>query len=305
MCTTCGRPWVVCKGDCGCKKSCCNNVNFCEYGRAVPGCIRERAPECPMQAVIPSVVVESVSNLKNLADCFVHVTNINTTFYIDDKHRTMVTWAGPVEYNNYDLDTNSLGLRSQFLLDFANNRAAYYNATGEYEVFGLDESSNSGDTYTISIADGVSGSVGLPFENIYSTEGCYYKSVSYDNSGIVHEFDVTNSAGTTLSTDELFALKDTFLNSKFKFTTTVQYGSGTPKTILIEATPSNITVQEEYGDSGIIVSGMFSVDERELTETIGVMQHAPLRWSLMLEISGGEPYWARFTVEKIDSTLGE
>ena len=139
MCTTCGRPWVVCKGECGCNKPCCNKVNFCEYGRAVPGCIRERAPGCPMQAVIPSVVVESTSNLKNLADCFVHVTDINTTFYIDDKHRTMITWAGPVEYNNYDLDANSLGLRSQFLLDFANEQGAYYDKTGAYQIFKFGE----------------------------------------------------------------------------------------------------------------------------------------------------------------------
>ncbi len=139
MCTTCGRPWVVCKGECGCKKSCCNNVNFCEYGKKVSGCLRSVEPSCPMQAVIPSVVVEDVTGLKNLADCFVHVTNINTTFYIDDKHRTMVTWAGPVEYDNYDLEANTLGLRSQFLIDHANDYAAYYNKTGEYQKFNFSE----------------------------------------------------------------------------------------------------------------------------------------------------------------------
>lgn len=140
MCTTCGRPWVVCKGECGCKKPCCNKVNFCEYGRAVPGCIRERAPECPMQAVIPSVVVEDLSGLKNLADCFAHVSSINTTFYIDDKHRTTVTWAGPVEYDNYDLAANTLGLRSQFLIDRASNRGAYYDKTGAYQSFDFGDS---------------------------------------------------------------------------------------------------------------------------------------------------------------------
>lgn len=134
-CTTCGRPWVVCKGDCGCKKSCCNNVNFCEYGEKVPGCLRSVEPGCPYQAVIPSVVVDNISGLKNLADCFVHVTSINTTFYIDDKHRIMTTWAGPVEYDNYDLTANSLGLRSQFLIDFANDRGAYYDKTGKYQEF--------------------------------------------------------------------------------------------------------------------------------------------------------------------------
>ncbi len=141
MCTTCGRPWVVCKGECGCKNSCCCNkkVNFCEYGRMAKGCIREVKPECPMAAVIPSVVVDDKSNLKNLADCFVHVTSINTTFYIDDKHRMMITWAGPVEVDNYDFRENPLGLRSQTVYDFANNIAAYYNATGEYRLMILDE----------------------------------------------------------------------------------------------------------------------------------------------------------------------
>ena len=103
------------------------------------GCIREKNPECPMAAVIPSVVVDSTSNLKKLADCFVHVTSINTTFYIDDKHRMMITWAGPVEVDNYDFANNPLGLRSQVVYDFANNVAAYYNATGEYRLMTLDE----------------------------------------------------------------------------------------------------------------------------------------------------------------------
>lgn len=143
MCTTCGRPWIVCKGECGCEKPCCCNkkVNFCEYGRMAHGCIRERAPECPMQAVIPSVVVDSISNLKNLADCFAHVTSINTTFYIDDKHRTMITWAGPVEVDNYDFANNPLGLRSQVVYDFANNIAAYYNKTGAYKTFTINQPS--------------------------------------------------------------------------------------------------------------------------------------------------------------------
>lgn len=131
-CTKCGRPMAYCKGQC------CGKAKGChcqEYGPKVCGAIRPGEPKCPYQAVIPSLTVESVSNLKDLADCFVHVSDINTTFYIDDKHRIMTTWAGPVEYNNYDLDANSLGLRSQFLLDFANNRGAYYNKTGNYKVF--------------------------------------------------------------------------------------------------------------------------------------------------------------------------
>ena len=90
-----------------------------------------------MVAVIPSVTVESKENLKDLADCFVHVTNINTTFYIDDKHRVMITWAGPVEIDDYDYQNNPLGLRSQTVYDFENNRAIYYNKTGGYRLITL------------------------------------------------------------------------------------------------------------------------------------------------------------------------
>ena len=129
-----------------CKGQCCGKAKGCdcqEYGPMVPGCIREVKPGCPYRAVIPTLTVEDKSNLKDLADCFVHVSNINTTFYIDDKHRTIVTWAGPVEYNNYDLDTNTLGLRSQFLIDFANEQGAYYDKTGNYKVFNFGN--NAGD----------------------------------------------------------------------------------------------------------------------------------------------------------------
>lgn len=138
-CESCGRPMAYCKGQC------CGQPKGCscqEYGPMKAGCLREIEPSCPYQAVIPTLTVEDKSNLKDLADCFVHVSNINTTFYIDDKHRTIVTWAGPVEYDNYDLDANSLGLRSQFLIDHANDYAAYYNKTGEYQKFNFSE----GDT---------------------------------------------------------------------------------------------------------------------------------------------------------------
>lgn len=92
-----------------------------------------------MNAVIPAVTVEDVSGIKNLADCFVHVANINTTFYIDDKHRMMITWAGPVEADNYDYENNPLGLRSQMVYDFANNRAIYFNKVGEYKMIDFKE----------------------------------------------------------------------------------------------------------------------------------------------------------------------
>ena len=92
-----------------------------------------------MVAVIPAITVDDVSGIKNIADCFVHVSNINTTFYIDDKHRMMITWAGPVEADDYDYKNNPLHLRSQTVYDFSNNRAIYYNKTGEYRVITLGE----------------------------------------------------------------------------------------------------------------------------------------------------------------------
>lgn len=135
-CTQCGRPMAYCKGQC------CGKPKGCqcrEYGPSVCGAIRQCEPKCPFTATIPSVVVEHADSLKDLCNTFVHVSDINTTFYIDDKHRPIITWAGPVEYDNYDLALNSLDLRSQFLIDFANNRGAYYNKTGSYQIFNFGE----------------------------------------------------------------------------------------------------------------------------------------------------------------------
>ena len=144
-CKTCGRPFKTC--ECTKKRCCpkpCQQTRFCEYGRHANGCIRAKQPECPMVAVIPTVVVDTVEGIKELADCFVHVANINTTFYIDDKHRSIITWAGPVEYDDYDYENNPLKLRSQTVYDFANNLAIVYNKTGAYRFIELiDESQES------------------------------------------------------------------------------------------------------------------------------------------------------------------
>lgn len=94
----------------------------------------EKAPGCPFQAVIPSITVEDITGLKGLADTFVHVSQNNTTYYIDDKHRIIVTWAGPVEANDYNYEENPYNLRSQSVYDFANNREIYYNKVGAYRI---------------------------------------------------------------------------------------------------------------------------------------------------------------------------
>ena len=138
-CSECGRPWAICKqdGGCGCNK--CKDIKFCEYGRMANGCIREKQPGCPMQAVIPSVTVESIEGIKNLADCLVHVSDINTTFYIDDKHRPIITWAGPIDIPGYDMEGNPNNYRDQIVTDVANQIAVIYDKSGNGYTFGLAE----------------------------------------------------------------------------------------------------------------------------------------------------------------------
>lgn len=82
-------------------------------------------------AVIPTIEIADKSELKSLYNCLVHVSNINTTYYIDDKGRIITTWAGPVISNGYDYEANPLELRSQEVWDFENKRVIKYSETGE------------------------------------------------------------------------------------------------------------------------------------------------------------------------------
>lgn len=107
-CEACGRPFPKakpeCNWTCGPTSECCG----CSLGR-----FKKDADPCKSCCVIPTITAETVDGLTNLANCLVHVTSINTTFYIDDKHRPMITWAGPVEVEAYDIEANELNLRSQ------------------------------------------------------------------------------------------------------------------------------------------------------------------------------------------------
>ena len=113
------------------------NKRFAEYGPCVPAGIRNVKPSCKDKAVIPSITVENTAGMRGLADCFVHVISNNTTYYIDDKGRTTITWAGTVEADGYDYKNNPLKLRSQLVVDFANDLAIYYNAKGGYRTYKL------------------------------------------------------------------------------------------------------------------------------------------------------------------------
>lgn len=90
------------------------------------------------KAVIPAITVETVDGITNLANCFVHVTSINTTFYIDDKHRPMIIWAGTVESESYDVESNVLKLRSQFLFITADSELVYFDKTGSGHIIGQE-----------------------------------------------------------------------------------------------------------------------------------------------------------------------
>lgn len=116
-----------------------DSVVLDEYGKKVPGCFRPCKPHCPYTAVIPSITIDTKDGLRDIADCLVHVTSVNTTYYIDDKHRIMTVWAGPVEVDDYDYEENPLGLRSQYVIDRESGRMVYYNAVGDYSVMPLVE----------------------------------------------------------------------------------------------------------------------------------------------------------------------
>lgn len=290
-CTKCGRPMAYCKGQCcGKSKGCCCQ----EYGPMKPGCIREVEPGCPYKAVIPTLTVEDKSNLKDLADCFVHVSNINTTFYIDDKHRTIVTWAGPVEYDNYDLDANTLGLRSQFLIDHANDYAAYYNKTGEYQKFNFSEGEGGENKYTVTLDwDNRSGTTSYAW-NVPTPLDVY---ASYFLSGAPGEDDSFQMTmdGNSVSATDLLAAGDSLINASFAFEISVTT-PGDPvltENMAITAKPTGVT----DADSAVVVSGTYEIDTTNISEQLQTISLPPLRWKLAIAKNSGR---MTFTVESIN-----
>ena len=246
-----------------------------------------------MQAVIPSVVVENISGLKHLADCLVHVTNINTTFYIDDKHRTMITWAGPVEYDNYDLGANTLGLRSQFLIDRANDYAAYYNKTGEYQKFNFSEGGEN--KYTVTLGwDRPSPTTPSYDWNVPSPLEIYATYFLNGDSGRDDSFQMTMD-GNSVSAADLLAAGDSLINASFAFEIPVTT-PGDPvltENMAITAKPAVVT----NADSALVVSGTYEIDTTNISEAQETISLPPLRWKLAIAKDGGK---MTFTVESIN-----
>lgn len=124
--------------ECNCTKS---FETVSEYPCTQPACIRRKQPDCMATAVIPTITVETADGILNLADCFVHTTSTNTTYYIDDKHRVVTVWAGPVEVAAYDLSSNPLGLRSQDCYTTVNGvySHVYFDRQGIAHIVGKEE----------------------------------------------------------------------------------------------------------------------------------------------------------------------
>lgn len=96
--------------------------------------IQNMEKACSAWAVIPSYTVATMDNLKGLRNAFVHVSSVNTTFYIDNQLRRIITWKGPVFQDNYDYENNPLKLVDQIVYDGANNRIIIFNQTGNYQL---------------------------------------------------------------------------------------------------------------------------------------------------------------------------
>lgn len=135
-CEKCGRPMVYAK-PCECKY---DNSCLSEYRCPMPACIKNKQPDCLAKAVIPAITVDTVEGITNLANCFVHIANINTTIYVDDKHRPMIIWAGPVEVVDYDIAENELNLRSQFCFTKVNGEytEVYFDRRGIAHVMATE-----------------------------------------------------------------------------------------------------------------------------------------------------------------------
>lgn len=165
-CEKCGRRFQPVTPGCNYCDSCVQ-----EFPCAMPACIKKQQPNCMAKAVIPSITVETPDGITNLANCFVHVTRTNTTYYIDDKHRPMITWAGPVDLDHYDYVNNPLGFRSQTCFCPVTVRMTlggdvrppiivpgevYFDSTGKYHVVGFDI-----DAYIDIIENGLSTTEGV------------------------------------------------------------------------------------------------------------------------------------------------
>lgn len=134
--------------ECNCSKSLSTGG---EYPCKKLACIKEQKPDCMAAAVIPSITVETADGITNLANCLVHVLSTNTTYYVDDKHRILITWAGPVDIPGYDMETNPDGYKNQIVTDTENQVAVIYDAHGVGYTFGIEQGADVQDAVNTKI----------------------------------------------------------------------------------------------------------------------------------------------------------
>lgn len=79
--------------------------------------------------------VQSVSGINGLNNCFVHVIDNNTVYYVDNKHHITEICVGIVEVKDYDFDTNPLGLRNQVAYDTKQATLYYFDNMGKPHAF--------------------------------------------------------------------------------------------------------------------------------------------------------------------------
>lgn len=108
--------------------------------------MRNKKPECTKKAIIASTTVETTSKMEGIRDAFVHVTENNTTYYLDSCGNPIITWAGPVDMPRYDVDNNPFGYKKQLLhtvrtttnpvtgLDEDDDVVVYYDSRGDAHV---------------------------------------------------------------------------------------------------------------------------------------------------------------------------
>lgn len=110
-CSSCGRSWPIntCPAQCSC------GINLRNYDYTLPACVRNKKPECTKKAIIASTTVETTSKMEGIRDAFVHVTENNTTYYLDSCGNPIITWAGPIDMPRYDVDNNPFGYKKQLL----------------------------------------------------------------------------------------------------------------------------------------------------------------------------------------------
>lgn len=132
-CEKCGRPITYSQGhECG---SCCTD----EYKYSMKACIRNKQPDCTAKAVIPSITIDHASDVGNYPNCLVHAVDTNTTFYVDDNHRPIITWAGFVNIPGYDMEHNPNHYKNQIVTDTVSKTAVIYDNNGIGFVFALTD----------------------------------------------------------------------------------------------------------------------------------------------------------------------